>query len=117
MTDQLTLKRNTRVHVQVTPIPPYTVIDRQTKVQLSSTLDGGEGIYLTNVNFKVIDGQPTVEGTYKGRIERTRVNISDGRAIMFDPTKGAFTDGEQAIKSARMVQLYNGIINVVIESE
>lgn len=111
---QSQLKRDTRVHVLVSDTVPYKIVSKNTQEEIGKTLEFGEGIYMHNVNFKVIDGQPLLEGTYKGRLEELRTNLSQGTGIMFDAQKGAFTDGEDVIRTARMVQVYNGIIKVVI---
>ncbi|KZR57521.1 hypothetical protein [Pseudobacillus badius] len=107
------LKRNTRVKVLVTDTLPYEIMSKD-DVLLGSTLIDDMGVYLHNVNFKVIDGQPVLEGKYMGKIEELRLNLSRGTGIMFDKDKQAFTDGKKIIKAARMVQVYNGIIKVVI---
>lgn len=114
-TQSKTLRRNTRVRILVKNSIPYSILDRDSKEVIGTTHELGEGVYLHSVNFKVIDGQPTIEGRYKGRLEELRMNLSDGIGVMFDNNKQAFTDGNNVIRSARMVQVYNGIIKVVLK--
>ncbi|MCY8196549.1 hypothetical protein MOC90_05770 [Bacillus spizizenii] len=108
------IKRDTKVDILVTNEPPYKIINKEGDL-VGYTLQDNVGVYLHNVNFKLIDGLPTLEGRYKGMIEEERLNISDGTGVMFDPVNQIFTDGKNEIKTARMVQVYNGIIKVVIK--
>ncbi|MCZ4246873.1 hypothetical protein BXO87_01860 [Bacillus sp. GZB] len=108
------LKRDTSVQILVSDGPPYKIMNKEGDL-VGLTLQDGVGVYLHNVNFKLIDDLPTLEGRYKGKIEEERLNISDGIGVMYDPAKQIFTDGRGEIKTARMVQVYNGIIKVVIK--
>lgn len=109
------LKRDMKVHILVADNVPYRIIDKATGQTVGTTLKDGLGVYLHNVNFKVIDGQPTIEGCFKGFLEELRLNLSEGKGIIFDKEKNAFTDGKNVVRTARMVQVYNGVIKVVID--
>lgn len=109
------LKRDSLIRVLVSGKPPYKVINKGTNEQVGTTLDSGEGIYMHDVSFKTVDGQPILEGRYKGRLEELRLNLSSGNGVMFDESRQVFTDGEKVISFARMVQVYSGVIKVVID--
>ncbi|MCY7861098.1 hypothetical protein MOD67_13815 [Bacillus licheniformis] len=108
------LKRDTVVHILVSDEPPYKITNKKGDL-IGLTLQDGMGVYLHNVNFKVVDGRPLLVGRFKGLLEENRMNISEGVGVMFDPAKEVFSDGAREIKTARMVQVYNGIIKVVIK--
>lgn len=110
---QSKIRRDTKVNVLVSNELPYKIVNTDGDL-VGYSLQANQGVYLHNVNFKVVDGQPLLEGRFKGFLEELRVNLSKGSGIMFDPSKKAFTDGEKEIRTARMVQVYNGIIKVVL---
>jgi len=110
------MKRNMKVMVHVADAPQYPITNGTDKI-LGTTLEDGLGIYMKDVTFKVLGGKPIILGTYLGTIEKLRFNLSDGKGVMFDKSKNAFTDGENYIFKARMVQLLGGVIKIVIEDE
>lgn len=109
-------KRNKTVRVLVSDVSPYTVLDGQGKIA-GTTLNGGLGIYMKNARF-VTDptGNPSIVGVYQGDLEGMRTLISDGKVVKFESDRKVFiTDDGKVIKDARMVQVFDGMIKVVID--
>jgi hypothetical protein len=112
---QSDLKRDTKVHILVSNKVPFKIVSPSTGDVVGRTLEDGKGVYLHNVNFKVMDGQPILEGRYKGRLEELRLNMSEGQGVAFYPDTQSFMHRNTTIKTARMVLVYNGVIKVVIK--
>lgn len=94
---------------------PYSIINPTDNKVLGTTFnEEEEGIYMNDVRFRILGGKPVIEGTFKGRLELARANLSDGRGIYFDKDKKVFTDGEHIATTARMVQVVSGVIKIVI---
>lgn len=108
-------KRNKTVRVLVSDVSPYTVTDLKGDVA-GTTLNNGLGIYMKNVRF-VTDpaGNPSIVGVYQGDLEGLRALVSDGKTLFFDKDLKVFTDGREVFKNARMVQVFDGMIKVVID--
>lgn len=107
------LKRGTLVQIEVNDKTPYKIFDKNRNL-LGVTEQNDMGVYLVDVTFDVIGDTALIKGKYMGDLEKLRLNISDGIGVMFDPKANVFTDGKDVIRSARMLQVFDGIIKIVL---
>lgn len=119
MTKKDTRIRNTKVEVKYSSnISPFDVVAVNGKNEgkvITKTLRGTDGVYLHNVNFKVANNTPFLEGKLMGYV--TPKLTEQGVEVKHSKGEKHFVrvDNGQPIRTARMVTIVDGLVRVVLD--